>query len=129
MALPCTVLFSLPWKAADGTVVNTSDADAWTTYITKMSLLRFVIIDEVEAAGLQILNKVNGKLQECSSRAICYRKANGDKNAINRFFGGVNMLMSGDFWQLHPTGDTAIMTNPDNTTIGDDKVAMAFFWD
>ena len=94
-----------------------------------MSLLRCVIIDEVEAAGLHLLNKVNAKLQESSSRAICYRKARGDANAINRFYGGVNLLMSGDFWQLHPTGDTAIMTNPDNTNTGDDKVAMVFFWD
>ena len=37
--------------------------------------------------------------------------------------------MSEDFWQLHPTGDTAIMTNPNNHELGDDRVAMQFFWD
>ena len=35
------------------------------------------------------------------------------------------MLMSGDFWQLHPTGDIAIMTNPDNQKLGKDQVAIS----
>eukprot|EP00973_Karenia_brevis_P080064 11107958-Karenia_brevis.AAC.1 len=61
--------FSLPWKTRDGTIVNTSSTDDWTTYVTKMSLLRFVVIDEVEGAGLQMLNKIDSRLQETSSRA------------------------------------------------------------
>eukprot|EP00973_Karenia_brevis_P042137 5834589-Karenia_brevis.AAC.1 len=60
-----------------------------------MSLRRFVVIDEVEAAGLQVLNKIDSKLQETSSsRAVIFRKVNADENGINRVFGGMNMLMS-----------------------------------
>ena len=66
--------FNLPWKTADGTVVNTSDEKSWTKLLTRMSLLKFVVIDEVEAAGMHMLNSVNERLQEISSRAICYRK-------------------------------------------------------
>ena len=77
--------FSLPWKTASGAVVNTSNADDWSSLITKMSLLQFVVIDEVEAAGLSILNKVNSRLQETSSRDLKYRKTNGDAQAVNRF--------------------------------------------
>eukprot|EP00973_Karenia_brevis_P026993 3724102-Karenia_brevis.AAC.1 len=61
-----------------------------------------------------MLNKIDSKLQETSSRAVRLRKVNSDGNCINRVFGGMNMLMSGDFRQLHPTGDTAIMPNPEN---------------
>eukprot|EP00973_Karenia_brevis_P038725 5344211-Karenia_brevis.AAC.1 len=61
--------FSLPWKNNDGTIVNTSSTDERTTYVTRMSLLRFVVIDEVEATGLQMLNKIDSKLQETSSQA------------------------------------------------------------
>eukprot|EP00973_Karenia_brevis_P017586 2412796-Karenia_brevis.AAC.1 len=64
-----------------------------------------------------MLNKIDCKLQETSSRAIIFRKVNSDENRINRIFGGMSMLMSGDFWQLHPTGDTAIMTNPENGSL------------
>ena len=39
------------------------------------------------------------------------------------------MLMFGDFFQLHPTGDIAIMTNPENPDLGKDQVVSAFFWD
>eukprot|EP00973_Karenia_brevis_P088519 12274189-Karenia_brevis.AAC.1 len=66
--------FSLPWKNNDGTMVNTSSTDDWTTYVTRMSLLRFVAIDEVEAAGLQMLNKIGSKPQETSSRPVIFRK-------------------------------------------------------
>ena len=121
--------FSLPWKTNDGKIVNTSSTDDWTTYVTRMSLLRFVVIDEVEAAGLQMLNKIDSRLQETSSRAVIFRKVNSDENGINRAFGGLNMLMSGDFWQLHPTGDTAIMTNPENANLGGAKLTMSIFWD
>eukprot|EP00973_Karenia_brevis_P060405 8405267-Karenia_brevis.AAC.1 len=62
-----------------------------------MSLLRCLVIDEVEAAVLQMLNKIDSKLQEISSRAVIFRKVNSDESRINRVFGGMNMLMSGDF--------------------------------
>eukprot|EP00973_Karenia_brevis_P034520 4761447-Karenia_brevis.AAC.1 len=87
-----------------------------------MSLLRLVVIDEIEAAGFQMLNKIDSNLQETSSWAVVFRKVNSDENGINRAFGGMNMLMSGDFWQLQPTGDTAIMTNPENANLGAAKL-------
>ncbi len=62
-----------------------------------MSLLRFVVIDEVEDAGMQMLNKIDSRLQETSSRAVIFRNVNSDEYGINRAFGGVNMLMDGDF--------------------------------
>ena len=39
------------------------------------------------------------------------------------------MLSSGELWQLPPTGDAAIMTNPENAELGGAKVPMALFWD
>ena len=39
----------LAWKTASGAVVNTTDQEAWSTLISRRSLLKFVIIDEVEA--------------------------------------------------------------------------------
>ena len=44
-------------------------------------------------------------------------------------FGGVNLIMSGDFWQLNPTGDTAIMSNPGSADLGIAQVASSMFWD
>ena len=44
-------------------------------------------------------------------------------------FGGVNLVMSGDLWQLNPTGDTAIMSNPESADLGVAKLASSMFWD
>eukprot|EP00973_Karenia_brevis_P028961 3995276-Karenia_brevis.AAC.1 len=76
-----------------------------------------------------MLNKIDSKLQETSSRALIFRKVTSDENGINRVFGGLNMLVSGDFWQLHPTGDAAIMTSPENANLGGAKLTMCIFWD
>eukprot|EP00973_Karenia_brevis_P026617 3672412-Karenia_brevis.AAC.1 len=41
-----------------------------------------------------------------------FKKTGGIESNTNRHFGRVNVLFSGDFWQLHPTGDIAVMSNP-----------------
>eukprot|EP00973_Karenia_brevis_P088492 12269945-Karenia_brevis.AAC.1 len=69
-----------------------------------------------------MLNNIDSRLQETSLRAVIFRKVNSDEKGLNRAFGGLSMLMSGDFWQLHPTGDTAIMTNPENANLGGAKL-------
>ena len=122
--------FALPWTTNDGQVVNTSDKDDWMTFVTKMSLLKFVVIDEVEAAGLGMLNQIHSKLVQSSTRpAAVFRKVNADEKELTRMFGGVTLIMSGDFWQLNPTGDTAIMSNPESAHLGIAKLASSMFWD
>ena len=88
--------FALPWKNNDGQVVNTSNKDDLTTFLTKMSLLKFVIIDEVEAAGLGMINQIHSKLVQSSTRPVEFRKVNADRKELTRMFGGVNFLMCGD---------------------------------
>ena len=80
-----------------------------------MSILQFVFIDEVEAAGADLLGKVEEEARRCTIRPdlYCYstivRKGLGN---LVRPFGGLNVLLIGDWWQLHPTGGIAIMSNP-----------------
>ena len=79
---------------------------------------KFVVIDEVEAAGLGMLNQIHSKLVQSSSRPVVFRKINADEKELTRMFGGVNLIMSGDLWQLSPTGDTAVMSNPESADLG-----------
>ena len=49
-----------------------------------------------------------------------------------RPFGGVNTLLLGDFGQLRPTGQIAIMSNPFSVVSQESakaKFVMAMFWD
>eukprot|EP00973_Karenia_brevis_P021248 2919896-Karenia_brevis.AAC.1 len=50
----------------------------------------------------------------------------GIESNINRHFGGLNLLFSGEFWQLHPTGDVAVRTNPSTHP---SNIMMAIFWE
>ena len=48
---------------------------------------------------------------------------NGAKALLPRPFGGVNVFFLGDFWQLRPTGQLAIMSNPYGTKVLDSAKA------
>ena len=95
--------------------------------------LRFLLLDEVEAAGSGLLGRLedNLRLQVPSTNVaseglrVRQHRDRGRRDA----FAGVNALCFGDFWQLDPTGDVAIMSNPAKTP--DDPFAqrtLDMFW-
>lgn len=67
----------------------------------KNSKLRFVLIDEIEAAGVKLLGELVESVKEGKRMPLAY--------------GGVHFLFFGDFWQLPPVGEIAIMQNPCHT--------------
>ena len=60
---------------------------------------RWLIIDEISMVSARLLAEVDVKLRSVI-REICPMKKNG--KAQDRPFGGLNVLCSGDFWQLDP---------------------------
>ena len=78
--------------------------------------LRFILLDEVEAAGAGLIGKLesNVRLQvpstNCAVAGLRTRQHCGRKR--RDAFADVNVICFGDFWQLDPTGDTAVMSNP-----------------
>ena len=64
--------------------------------------LRWLIIDEIRMVSARLLADVDTKLRSCA-RAVgpCVK----DAKTNTRSFAGLNVLCSGDFWQLpHPDG-------------------------
>jgi len=108
--------FGLAFKDKRGMTINSAEHDRnWSVKLTKMSLLRYIFIDEVEAVSAEILGKVEEETRKHTRRPDCYRlQENQDAAALSlpRAWGGVNVFMIGDWWQLHPTGGIAIMSNP-----------------
>ena len=96
---------------------------------TKCGALRFLFIDEIEATGADTIGEVEHNVTfHISSKNVFKYKKNGDV----RPFGGVNTLLLGDFWQLRPTGQIAIMSNPFSVVSQESakaKFVMAMFWD
>ena len=78
--------------------------------------LRFILLDEVEAAGAGLLGQLEENLRlKVPSTNTALRGLHKEQHASrerNYGFAGVNVLCFGDFWQLGPTGDTSVSTNP-----------------
>jgi hypothetical protein len=60
---------------------------------------RWLIIDEVSMVSAKILAEIDIKLPQMVRAKHTLR---GDAQGFARAFGGVNILFSGDFWQLDP---------------------------
>ena len=78
--------------------------------------LRFILLDEVEAAGAGLIGTLEENVRrDVPSRSSVVAGLKRQQHCIRtrqNAFAGVNVLCFGDFWQLDPTGDAAIMSNP-----------------
>ena len=66
---------------------------------------------------------VNGALRTINT----YKKRTSDGST--RTFGGVNVIMCADFWQLHPVSGTFLATNPLDVGDGCAQTALLMFWE
>ena len=92
---------------------------------------RFLVIDEVSLAGLQLLGLLDSYL-----RRVCSRHPLARRDRAQLPFGGLNIIFAGDLWQLPPVNERAIFSNPFQTeesagqkawSPGEKKIA-AMFW-
>ena len=72
---------------------------------------------------------LRGTLERVVSTAVrvrgTYKKR---KDHTLRAFGGVNIIMCADFWQLHPVTGTFLASNPLDVPVGCAHRALALFW-
>jgi hypothetical protein len=96
----------------------------------KCNCLRFLFIDEVEASGLNLISQVEEATRKNAGRLFKKSlKQNGEEDV--RVFGGLNVFFLGDFWQLPPTGQIAVMSNPHNGKVlecAQANFVMSMFW-
>jgi hypothetical protein len=104
------------WAGIDPTA---ADGSATTKDNNKMSNkcqnLRFVVIDEISMVSAQLL----GTLELILNKAV--RKKSGYKmrpDGTERPFGGINMILLGDFWQLPPVSGTPLCAHCDDVAEG-----------
>ena len=87
--------------------------------------LRWLLIDEIEAVAAVVLGILHGILCRCMNRSTYAKRRDG----CPRPFGGLNLSLSGDWWQLPPVMKIGFYSNPfHNDMHYTEQVAMAFFW-
>ena len=70
------------------------------------NVVRFLLACEIEAIGAETLGALEHNVMMHISSKNPWRYKSDSKTA--RPFGGVNVCLLGDFWQLAPTGQIAI---------------------
>ena len=96
----------------------------------KFQALRVVIIDDIGMVSAKLLGQLEHRLQEMMSERDTYKLRDGIRKGTQtlRKFGGVNLIMLGDFWQIPPIGGTGLTSNITLADPGCEQNAMQVWW-
>ena len=86
---------------------QTAQGDRSMEVAKRVLQLRWLIIDEISMVSAKLLATIDMKLRSVVRVLGTQKKA---ENSVERSFGGLNVLMCGDFWQL---------PSPDGGYLGD----------
>ena len=108
---------------------NNLGEDELPTLTLQCNAVRFLFVDEIEATGAETLAGLEQNTMRHVSLKNPWRYRSDGKTV--RPFGGVNVCFLGDFWQLSPTGQIAIMSDVSAPKVLDNAHAsyiMNIFW-
>ena len=92
----------------------------------KCQALRVVILDAISMDSAELLGALEYVIRKATRGNGTYKKRS---DGTTRAFGGANIVMCGDFWQLRPVNGTWLCSDPDEIEAGTAKDAMRLFWD
>ena len=122
----------IAWQDKNGRYVkgHGNSEDNVASMGVKCNCLRYLFIDEVEASGVNLISQVEDATRRNAGGLFKVNfMSNGDQEP--RVFGGLNIFLLGDFWQLPPTGQIAIMSNPYSGKVlecAQANFVMSMFW-
>lgn len=76
---------------------------------TKCQLLRWIIIDEISMVSAQLFGQLEMAVNKVVRRNSSHRL---DEDGHPRPFGGINVVLLGDMWQLKPVTGLALFASP-----------------
>ena len=91
----------------------------------KCQALRVIVIDEAGMLSAELLGGLEYVVKQAIRIRGTYKKR---PDGTTRVFGGVNLVMCVDFWQLPPVTGTYLCTNPLDLPAGRAQNAMNLFW-
>ena len=94
-------------------------ADDISSMFVKCQSLRFIIIDEIENAGAEVLAVVEAQVRQAIRLQNSYKRRPHERiGHTERSWGGVNLALYGDMWQLPPVLQTPMTMTPSTTCSG-----------
>ncbi len=111
----------IPVGDVDGSA-TTRDAHKFST---RCQSLRFIIIDEISMISAQMLAQIDLLTAKVVRKRSGY-KVRADGSA--RPFGGLNVLLFGDWWQLKPVNGTTLYSDPQKAPTQTAYHGMQLLW-
>ncbi len=100
-----------------------ADGDVDALFLNALGC-RWLVIDEASTASLVVLGLLDSYL-----RRACARHPYARQGAKQRPFGGLNIVFSGDLWQLPLVKDKPIFANPFGLGLSSEEQKIAkMFW-
>ena len=107
------------------TQVKKSKATGGSEMYNKCISLRWLIVDEVSTASLYVLGVVEKNLRKAKEGSAFAEDAHGHK----RDWGGINVIVCGDWLQLPPVAAKSIFRNPFKKDYGAvEQTILNMFW-
>ena len=94
------------------------------TLFERAQSIEWLIIDEISTLACLVCGVFNSNLERARKRHPRSHRPNGEQ----RPFGGINVTVAGDWWQLPPVRAAGFYSNPFGELEGVEQRAMQFFW-
>ena len=91
--------------------------------------MRVIVIDEASMISAELLGTFENNVRKVvrSNGTYKWQAATDTTEKVERVFGGINVVMCADFWQLKPVAGTYLCSNP-LEHVGTAKDALDIFW-
>ena len=95
---------------------------------TTLQHTRFLLMDEVENVSAELLAATEKQTSDSTRDAGSYKLRGHGREKTSRPFGGINVVMFLDLWQVPPVRLTSIAANPFGTHQAKVKKILDMFW-
>ena len=117
------------WSGIPAHVAEGSGTGCKHTQSIKCQALRVIVIDEVSMISAELLGCFESVIRKVvrSNGSYKFRRWPDVARQNARVFGGINVILCADFWQLKPVGGIYLCSNP-LEAVGVARQTLNMFW-
>ena len=108
----------IPTSKTAATAKHANKEVDWDQLFENCISMRWLVIDEISTLSLGLLGPLESFLRTKACTRHPYAFADGSRRRQPRMFGGLNLCLAGDLWQLGPVRDCPMFSHPLRKTDG-----------